>query len=125
MTKAEVETPCSNCSLLSAEPTTKPATSLYILVFHCDSKHRISTWFVRRLTPRSLPWRQGQNMFIKRKFHNCYYYFIVESRQALFTIINMQLLEKIYAGKVTFSTEQMDRLLATVGKFFNNIGVDV
>ena len=64
-------------------------------------------------------------MFIKRKFHNCYYYFIVESRQALFTIINMQLLEKIYAGKVTFSTEQMDRLLATVGKFFNNIGVDV
>jgi len=46
-----------------------------------------------------------------------------ESRQALYTIFNLQLFERHGEGKVTLSEDQITRVLESVDKFFNGAGV--
>jgi len=47
----------------------------------------------------------------------------VESKKALFTIIQLQLFEKVSEGKVILSANQMDKILNAVATFFTSNGV--
>ena len=49
---------------------------------------------------------------------------ITESKKALFTIIQLQLFEKVSDGKITLSVSQMDKILNAVSTFFTSKGIE-
>ena len=49
---------------------------------------------------------------------------ISESGQALFTIFNLQLFERVSEGKILLTEGQMDKVFDTVQKFFDANGIE-
>ena len=52
------------------------------------------------------------------------FFCISESSQALFTIFNLQLFERVSEGKILLTEGQMDKVLDTVQKFFDANGIE-
>ena len=52
------------------------------------------------------------------------FFCILESSQALFTIFNLQLFERVSEGKILLTEGQMDKVFDTVQKFFDANGIE-